>query len=186
MGVTYFKRYRMEIPFQDAGRGARPLPDGYHLLRWKPTLVECHAEAKYRSFCAEIDAHVFPCLGDYEGCLRLMEEISAKPTFVADATWLLIHHSATTHEIDYCGTIQGIAGDAGCGSIQNLGVTPEHRGRGLGTHILLRSLEGFERAGMQRVSLEVTAQNADAVRLYRRLGFRRVKTVYKAVAVAYS
>jgi ribosomal protein S18 acetylase RimI-like enzyme len=29
--------------------------------------------------------------------------------------------------------------------------------------------------------LEVTAQNDGAIRLYRRLGFRRTKTIYKAV-----
>ena len=70
--------------------------------------------------------------------------------------------------------------------IQNLGVIPEHRGAGLGTQLLLRAMIGFGQAGMERVSLEVTAQNADAIRLYRRIGFRRVKTVYKAVEVAYS
>jgi ribosomal protein S18 acetylase RimI-like enzyme len=32
--------------------------------------------------------------------------------------------------------------------------------------------------------LEVTAQNEGAVRLYRRLGFRRIKTLYKAVSLA--
>jgi ribosomal protein S18 acetylase RimI-like enzyme len=31
------------------------------------------------------------------------------------------------------------------------------------------------------VSLEVTVENAGAVRLYQRLGFRRVRTVYKVV-----
>ena len=34
---------------------------------------------------------------------------------------------------------------------------------------------------MKRALLEVTAQNEGAIRLYRRLGFRRRKTVYKAV-----
>ena len=35
-----------------------------------------------------------------------------------------------------------------------------------------------------RAFLEVTAQNDGAVRLYRRLGFRRRKTLYKAVETA--
>jgi ribosomal protein S18 acetylase RimI-like enzyme len=35
--------------------------------------------------------------------------------------------------------------------------------------------------GLGAASLEVTADNARAVRLYQRLGFRRVKTVYKVV-----
>jgi len=34
--------------------------------------------------------------------------------------------------------------------------------------------------------LEVTAQNSGALRLYSRLGFKTVKTVYKAVELAYA
>jgi ribosomal protein S18 acetylase RimI-like enzyme len=45
---------------------------------------------------------------------------------------------------------------------------------------------GFRDAGIRRVYLEVTAQNTGAVRLYQRLGFRLIKTVYKAADVAYA
>ena len=43
------------------------------------------------------------------------------------------------------------------------------------------SLAGFKSAGVERVFLEVTAQNDSAVRLYQRIGFHSVKTVYKAI-----
>jgi len=69
----------------------------------------------------------------------------------------------------------------GMGGIQNLGVAPLYRGRGLGSALLLQALQGFRRAGLGRAFLEVTAQNEGAVRLYRRMGFRCRKTVYKAV-----
>ena len=72
------------------------------------------------------------------------------------------------------------------GAIQNLGIVPAHRGRGLGTCLLERALEGFRQAGLARVFLEVTADNEGAIRLYRRLGFRVVKTVFKAAEVACS
>ena len=67
------------------------------------------------------------------------------------------------------------------GAIQNLGVLPAHRGLGLGAALLLQALHGFRRAGLGRAFLEVTAQNDAAIRLYRRLGFRCRKTIYKAV-----
>ena len=67
-----------------------------------------------------------------------------------------------------------------------MGITPEYRNRGLGTALLYQSLEGFRRAGVARVYLEVTAENTGAMRLYRRLGFVTVKTVYKAVEAAYT
>ena len=76
--------------------------------------------------------------------------------------------------------------DRGVGPIQNVGITPAHRGRGLGTVLLWHSLAGFQRAGIDRVFLEVTAHNSGACRLYERLGFRRTKVVYKASEVAYA
>jgi ribosomal protein S18 acetylase RimI-like enzyme len=60
-------------------------------------------------------------------------------------------------------------------------VVPACRGRGLGRALLLYALYGFRQAGLAVAMLEVTAQNDAAVRLYRRLGFRRRKTLYKAV-----
>ena len=49
--------------------------------------MEAHADVKYLSFRTEIDANVFPCLGDCDGCLRLMHEIRQKPGFLPEATW---------------------------------------------------------------------------------------------------
>ena len=147
--------------------------------------MEAHAEAKYNSFNVEIDANVFPCLGDREGCLRLMAEITRREGFVREATWLLQYWPPGGLRPEYCGTVQGIRDRQGAGAIQNLGVTPPHRGKGLGTTLLRRALAGFCEVGLERGMLEVTAQNSGAVRLYQRLGFRKVKTVYKAAEVAY-
>ena len=87
---------------------------------------------------------------------------------------------------EYCGTIQGLCDRQGYGAVQNLGVTPLHRSQGLGTVLLGQALAGFRAAGLRRAYLEVTAQNTGAIRLYTALGFRRVRTVYKAVEVAYA
>ena len=81
MGLTYFKRYRMELNLEGPIFEPPGLPAGYRLLAWHDSLLECHAEAKYQSFCIEIDANVFPCLGDRAGCQRLMREISRREGF---------------------------------------------------------------------------------------------------------
>jgi len=60
-------------------------------------------------------------------------------------------------------------------------VIPSHRGIGLGRALVHRTLAGFQEAGLRRAYLEVTAENNAAVQLYRSLGFRRAKTLYKAV-----
>lgn len=185
MGLTYFKRYRMEIDLATRRPPAPPLAPGYRLFAWEPTLLGAHAETKYRSFRTEIDANVFPCLGDLHGCYRLMQEISQKDGFLPGATWLAGFDDPEGHR-EYCGTIQGIEDRSGLGAVQNLGITPLHRSRGLGSVLMLHSLDGFRRAGLRRAFLEVTAQNESAIRLYRRLGFSKMRTVYKAVEVAYS
>jgi len=69
------------------------------------------------------------------------------------------------------------------GAIQNVGVTPDHRGKGIGSALVLQALHGFRRAGLGKAVLEVTAQNESAIQLYRKLGFRFRKTVYKTVDV---
>ena len=178
MALTYFKRFRMEIPL--FGRDfSRELSSQYRFVQWNQELIEAHAEVKYHCFRNSIDAEVFPCFGDYPGCLRLMTEISRKFGFLPEATWLLAHVSASGNVLEYCGTVQGIRDRSGFGAIQNLGITDEHRGLGLGTTLLFKALEGFRQAGLQRVCLEVTADNSRAVRLYKRLGFVKVKTLYK-------
>ncbi|QDU95899.1 GNAT family N-acetyltransferase [Lignipirellula cremea] len=186
MGVTYFKRYRMEYDLTGPLFAPPELPTGYSLEPWSDELVDTHADTKYRSFRFEIDACVFPCLGQSEGCSRLMREIARRDGFMPEATWLMAWRSHPLDRPDYCGTIQGILDKSRVGSVQNIGVTPEHRGRLLGTILIYHALRGFREQGMQRAFLEVTAQNQGALRLYQRLGFRTTKTVYKAAEVAYA
>ncbi len=173
--TTYYKRFRMEIDL--AGAIAMPrLPGRFVWVPWQDSLIEQHAEVKYRSFAGEIDAAVFPALGDPFGCRRLMFEIRRKAGFLPEATWLIACAEG------YVGTVQGVMDRGPIGAIQNVGVLPPYRGLGLGRALVDRALQGFRHAGLERAFLEVTAENTAAVKLYRDVGFRRCKTLYKAVA----
>lgn len=180
MKSSYFKRFRMDADLA-VRRGPRPMPAGYRFVPWNEALLDVHARTKFRSFRSEIDARVFPCLGDLEGCRRLMKEIRGKSGFLATATWLVVCNDAAG-DLEWCGTIQGVVDRYGSGSIQNIGVVPAHRGRGLGTSLIEQALAGFRGHGLRKATLEVTASNSRAVRLYQQLGFRKAKTVYKIVA----
>jgi ribosomal protein S18 acetylase RimI-like enzyme len=173
--IGYFKRFRMEIDLQGALPPVPALPSGYGWVAWEDWLWEHHAEVKYQCFIEEIDAVVFASLSSREGCRRLMREIASKSGFKPEATWLI------ACPVSYCATIQAVRERSGLGAIQNVGVTAAHRGRGLGTALVLKALHGLQHAGAHRAHLEVTAQNGCAVRIYRRLGFRCRKTLYKAV-----
>jgi GNAT superfamily N-acetyltransferase len=158
------------------------LPAGFAWTPWHAGHLDRHATAKLDSFRGEPDSRVFPCLGDYHGCLRLMADIARHDGFLPGATWLITFAGHDDEGPCDCGTIQGIEQNLRWGAIQNVGIVPEFRGLGLGRALVLKSLAGFHAARMRRVYLEVTAENAAAVGLYRSLGFRVTRTMFKEIA----
>jgi hypothetical protein len=180
LNLRYHKRFQMELDLRRWRRQAVDLHPDYRLRPWSDNLIRDHAEVKFHSFRDELDAVVFPCLGEMESCLRLMQEIRDRDGFVPEATWLAQYAGAGPIRVEPCGTIQAIRVSRGRANIQNIGVTPHHRGRGIGAALILTAIAGLQHVGITKVALEVTAVNDTAVRLYRRLGFRTTKTVYKA------
>jgi ribosomal protein S18 acetylase RimI-like enzyme len=174
MKPIYFKRYRMELDLRRY-RPPAALPPGFEWVPWHDSLLSAHADTKYQCFHQEMDAAVFPCLGYPAGCRELMAAIITRWGFCPQATWLVASPDG------YAGTVQGIIDDQGHGGIQNLGVVAEHRGRGVGKTLLLKALDGFAAVGVRRTFLEVTAHNEPAVRMYRDLGFRSYRTVYRQI-----
>ncbi len=51
------------------------------------------------------------------------------------------------------GTIQGLRTNADLGSIQNIGVVPDFRGKGVGRELIRRALVGFREVGCRFVKL---------------------------------
>lgn len=172
--IKYFKRHRMELALRPPLPRCE-LPAGFAWRAWDDSLLDLHAEVKFASFHNETDALVFPSLGTRRGCHDLMAAIRYRPDFCPQATWLLAGPGG------YAGTVQGLFDEHRAGGIQNVGVVPGCRGLGLGRALLLRALEGFYSVGVRRTFLEVTATNAAAVHVYRSVGFRAVKTLYRAV-----
>ena len=178
--AEFVRRVRMEARtdrLPDA-----PVPEEFRLVPWRPDLLEAHAAAKLDAFADEPDSRLFPALATAKGCRALMADIARQPLFVPGATWLAVRRADPFGEAGggaAVGTVQGIGGARGVGAIQNVGVVPECRGLGLGRALLARSLRGFAAAGYRRVYLEVTADNAAALSVYRALAFRPVRTLFK-------
>lgn len=186
MAVTYIKRYRMEVRLERVPAEAwQSVPEGFVLLPWDTSLLNQHGDVKWESFRDELDVHVFPCLGQRDGCRRLMREISGRPDFVPQATWLACRHTDFDTAPQACGTIQGLQSGSKEGAIQNLGVHPQFRDLRVGRALLTAALRGFENVGCRFARLEVTAQNTAAIRLYERFGFQRVKTLFKVAEVQF-
>lgn len=179
MQTRYLKRFRMELDFRHADVPRAMLPEGYRWRAWTPRLLNRHAAVKNASFRREPDSRLFPALSSFAGCLDLMHSIARHSGFLPQATWLIESDGDDFSPDAACGTVQGVAHSTTLGSIQNLGVVAEHRGIGLGRALVLKALRGFRSYGLLRVSLDVTAENAAAVELYRSVGFKRVKTTYR-------
>ncbi len=173
----------MEYDFDRTPLSEPLLPEGYHWLAWHRQFLERHSQVKFASFHSEIDSQVFPCLGNLGGCRKLMHDISRQNSFLPETTWLIAYRFDDWGQTTDCATIQGLGKSTTLGAVQNVGVIPEHRGQGLGRALVLRSLSGFRAAGFKRVYLEVTAENRQAVALYRSIGFQLTRTLYKAVSV---
>lgn len=191
MAVTYIKRYRMEVRLDRVPAEAwSEVPEGYQLLAWHSRLLNQHADIKWESFRDELDVHVFPCLGERDGCRRLMREISGRKDFVPEATWLACRHSdfslARPTSPQACGTVQGLMTSGREGAIQNLGVHPQFRDLRIGQSLLSAALRGFQAVGCRYAHLEVTVQNTAAIRLYERFGFHRVETLFKISEVQFA
>ena len=179
MATTAYKRFRMQIELQRTSPKAVRLPAGYRWLPWRSLLLERHAQVKWRAFREDLDGKVFSCLGDAAGCTALMKEIVGQAAFCRAATWMVVYQPEPDWPAVDCGTIQGVTRSGGMGLIQNVGVIPEHRGLGLGRALVQQALLGFVQVGMKVSVLEVTADNAAAVRLYQSLGFRTIQVLYR-------
>ena len=156
------------------------LPHGYVWIPWSPRLIDAHACVKYNGFRDNFDSEIFPSFSSLEGCKRLMDVIASRQGFLPGTTWL-IAKSTVDSKMEYCATIQGIQHSPEEGGIQNVAVIPNHRKLGLGKALVLQCLSGFQKAGVRKVALEVTADNYTALHLYTRIGFQTRETVYKAI-----
>jgi ribosomal protein S18 acetylase RimI-like enzyme len=181
--LTYFQRYKMRIELDQLSKFDLSLPAKISMVPYSDELVRAHARVKHESFQQELDAIVFPCLGLADGCLKLMNDIRRRSNFVPEATFLAtlkMHNHETATPV---GTIQGMRLNNYEGSIQNIGVIPEARGKGIGRLLIHYALQGFYSVGCRYVDLEVTTHNTGAVRLYKSIGFQIAQTVFKASEV---
>lgn len=183
MPIQYIKRYQMVFHFAGKLRKTPFLPQGYVWVPWAPSVLKQHAKVKYLSFCNDMDGHLFPSFSSLEGCERLMGAISSRSGFLPETTWLIAYAGETGGPVEYCATIQGIQHNREAGGIQNVAVLPAYRRRGLGEALVWKALEGFRKSGVQKVSLEVTAENETAYQLYLRIGFGVLQTVYKETSI---
>lgn len=87
---------------------------------------------------------------------------------------ILTYHGEDAAGYSWTAEVRRTHGETGevIGRIHMMGVVPEFRGRGLGSHILWSGLKYLAGRGLQTVELTVDCQNEAACSLYKRAGFK--------------
>lgn len=184
--IRYVKRVEMEL---DLTRGELPsptLPDGFFWTAWNPVFIPTHAQILHAAFCNDLDGHVFPTYRQYEACEHLIRASSSAKSFAPEGTWLIgreesdatFSGAAVGRPITFCAAIQGVRPSKRLGQVQNVSTLPQFRRHGLGRALVLKALHGFREKGRTKATLEVTAENTGAVRLYSSLGFEPKRIFY--------
>lgn len=89
--------------------------------------------------------------------------------------YLVARHGQTGDLAGYAG-VRVDPAPGGHADIQTIAILPQHRGVGLGTHVLAALLEYAEEKGAIDVFLDVRADNEAALALYASAGFERIDT----------
>ncbi|MDO4574528.1 MAG: GNAT family N-acetyltransferase [Planctomycetia bacterium] len=169
----------MEIDLRQHAFSTPELPEGYFVEPWNPALLESHATAHYLSFRNTPDARLFGNFQTFRGCRKVMENIVKRYNFCPAATHLIVYHPTGAFHTECAATIQGVIHADGNGGIQNVGVVPAHQHRGLGHALLALALSGYQKYGVRRATLDVTADNEKALGLYRNIGFIVTQVYYR-------
>jgi len=156
------------------------LPEKFWFTQWSKALIEPHADVLHRSFRDDADGAVFTTFREYKQCRRLIEMLAESPMLLPEAT-LLIAFGDPDGMFEFVANIQGLKLSNDVGAIQNVAVLPEYRRRGIGQTLVLGALHGFQNAGVKRVTLEATAENASAVNLYQRIGFTTFRVYFREI-----
>lgn len=165
-----FPRHFLIAPVES---GALPPREsaGSTILPWTANLQEFAAGLISASYRGHVDSQINDQYRSPAGALRFLSNIVQFPgcgLFFSPGSFAARDRSTGT----LCGICLASMVAPDVGHITQLCIAPTHRGRGLGYELLRRSLEGLASQGCRSVSLTVTNDNLNAIRLYESVGFR--------------
>jgi ribosomal protein S18 acetylase RimI-like enzyme len=145
---------------------ARPLPEEIRAVPWEPGLSEGARLANNASFADHWGS--LP-VGPEQWRTHYVESEAFRP----DLSFLALSKGEVI-AICLCEVDQESNADKGVAEIyiERVGTIREHRGVGIASHLVVRSMEAAAAAGLKRAALEVDEiSHTGATEVYRRLGF---------------
>jgi ribosomal protein S18 acetylase RimI-like enzyme len=177
-GIRSFERLLMELEpaaLLPTGKASNSLK--FRFEPWDEMHLEAAATVLWQAHAGHIDAQINDQYRTLDACRRFIRELVHFPgcaSFCAPSS--RVAFDTVTGHPSGISLISLVAG--GVAHLAELCVTPQFRGAGLGYELLRRSGAAAIRAGADRISLAVTASNEDALRLYERCAFRRIRRFY--------
>lgn len=171
---AYFRNF-MVLDLQRAALRPGKLRHKIYLERWGEHYQDAAAQLIASSYVGHVDSLINDQYRSVAGARRFLFNIVQYPgcgAFYSPASCVAIDRSASR----LCGVSLGSLVAPAAGHITQICVAPWVRGTGVGYELLRQSLTAFRDAGCRSASLTVTASNAEAVRLYERVGFSTRRT----------
>jgi ribosomal protein S18 acetylase RimI-like enzyme len=135
------------------------LPQGWHWEDISPETVRTY----YEAVCAAMGSVPGTNIAAYADFAPMALQARLLPRLLLDGDQVAGFFRVTLS-----------GGDQSTGYISAIGRTPTYRGRGLGPLLLATAMNLLADHGARRYTLDVSATNAQALRLYERHGFRIV------------
>ena len=165
-----FRRFFMIGALHPAVR-LRPVlpPPGYSYSHWMPSMIGDLAQLVERCYLGHIDSQINDQYRTAEGARRFLDNLISYPgcgVIQPGASSILLDAAGMPQGMVLCTSVSGATGH-----IAQICTAPHLRGSGAGYELMRRAMLGLLAQNCTEASLTVTAANARALSMYRRLGF---------------
>ena len=161
-GFSLVRRYWNMVWRHDDLPSAPP-HDGFSVRPFKPSDAAVLTEIQNAAFSGS--------WGFSPNTLKQIEHRSSIANTSHEGILFLSHGDTTA---GYCWTCLSSVDGSIRGIIGMIGVSPDYRGRGISSSILLAGMEYLQSLGVADIRLEVDGSNTPAIRLYTSFGFEKV------------
>jgi len=157
-----------ELPPRFTSRGG--LPDEMEIRRWTDTDFTGAGRLIVDAYDGHLDSRINDQYRTVSGALRFLHNIVRFPGCgIFDAAASRVIASRKRNELVALLLCSRVRDDVG--HVTQICVTPEYRGRGLGSLLLASCADDLRGRGFHSLTLTVTEGNANAVALYKQRGY---------------
>jgi len=141
------------------------------IRRWRADDFETAADIIHLSYVNQVDSQMNDQYMTRSGCKEFLTSLisfTGCGSFLPEHSWVV--EDKNNQEL-YAVIITTVVSDR-TAHFPQISVRPDWQGKGLGKELLRIAMNDLCRRGFKAVSLAVSAENTNAVRLYNRCGFR--------------